>query len=446
MPSPISMSDRIEPPSAPRRVFLTGATGFIGGHVLRLLAARGHAVTCLARGDGARRLREMTLSDVTVVEGEFTRPEVWLPEIEGHDAVVNCVGIIRERPGSRFQAVHADVPIALFEAAARAGVGKIVQVSALGADAGAPEGYFRTKRAADRRLAELGVPYVILRPSIVYGPGDDSMSYFLSLAALPVTPVPGDGRALLQPVHVEDVALGVALAVERDDQAGIAVDLGGAEAMSLDRLLDRLARRLGRRGGARKVHLAWPLVRLAAALTDALGGRGPITRDEMAMLARGSHGDNGPFVERFGFAPMSLTAGLARTPLDAADALYARLRHLRVPLRLLVAAVWLASGLVSAFAAPEAPSLALLAEAGITGALARPVLYGVCLLEVVLGAALAFGYRVRLVGALQLALILVFTAVLTVVSPGLWLEPFGPLTKNLPLIGATLVVMAMEEG
>lgn len=431
--------------TAPRRVFLTGATGFIGGHVLRSLVARGHAVTCLARGTAAERLAAMALPSVRVLTAQFIRPETWLDQVAGHDAVVNCVGVIRERPGARFQTLHAEIPIRLFEAAARAGVRKIVQVSALGAEADAPGAYYQTKYAADRRLAELGVPYVILRPSIVYGPGDHSMSYFLSLAALPVTPVPGDGRSLLQPVHVEDVARAVALAVEREDLARIAVDLGGAETLPFNDLLDRLARRMGKREGARKPHLPWPLVRLAATVTDALGGRGPITRDEMAMLARGSFGENGPFVAHFGFQPLSLDAGLARTPLGEADAVFARLRHLKVPLRLLVAAVWIASGLISAFAVPEAESLAMLAEAGFTGLPSRVALHGVCVLEVLLGGMLAAGYRVQLVGWVQLALILFFTTVLTVTQPELWAHPFGPLTKNLALVGATLVIMAMEE-
>jgi NADH dehydrogenase len=332
------MRESLTPPVTPLRVFLTGATGFIGGHVLRLLVARGHAVTCLARGDGAGRIRPMGLPGVRVVQEEFSRPEAWLHEVGDHDVVVNCVGIIRERPGARFRAIHTEAPIALFEAAARVGVRKIVQVSALGAATDTPGAYYQTKFAADRRLMELKVPYVILRPSIVYGPGDHSMSYFLALAALPITPVPGDGRALLQPVFVEDVALAVALAVERAELAEIAVDLGGADTLSFNELLDRLARRLGKGQGARKLHMPWALVSLMASLTDALGGRGPITRDELSMLARGSHGDNRPFVERFGFAPLSLEAGLARTPLDPADAWHAWLRFLRVSLRLLIGA------------------------------------------------------------------------------------------------------------
>ena len=183
-----------EGPGDPGGVFLTGATGFIGGRLLRALSARGHPVTCLARGEGARRIAAMALPGVRVVEAELTRPATWLDHVAGHAVVVNTAGIIREAPGSSFAAVHTDAPIALFEAAVRAGVRKIVQLSAMGADETATSRFHRSKRAADERLAELDVPSVVLRPSLVYGPGDHSMTFFLSLAALPLTPVPGDGR------------------------------------------------------------------------------------------------------------------------------------------------------------------------------------------------------------------------------------------------------------
>src|SRR5204863_3685040 len=168
--------------------------------------------------------------------------EEWLEQVAGHDAVINTVGIIRESPGSSFQCVHTDAPIALFEAAARAGVRKIVQLSALGAEEGAADRYRSSKGAADARLARLGVPYVVVRPSLIYGSGDQSMTFFLSLAALPVTPVPGDGQYRVQPIHVDDLTRALVASVERDDLAGLTVDVGGAEALTFDALLDGLAR------------------------------------------------------------------------------------------------------------------------------------------------------------------------------------------------------------
>jgi len=308
------------------RVFLTGATGFIGGHAARTLVARGHEVTCLVRpgpagkgaGQGPARVPALSgLAGVRVVEGQWTAPTTWLRHVAGHDAVLNAVGIIRETRGAGFDAVHTAAPVGLFEESARVGVRKIVQVSAMGADEGAASCYHRSKRAADQRLAALGVPFVVLRPSVVYGPGDHSMTFFSRLAALPLTPVPGDGRYLLQPLRVDDLVRALALAIERDSLSGLTLDVGGGQALSFDELLTVLAHRTrprGRERDARLLHVPWGLMRLVAATTDLLGGHGPITGEELGMLRRGSVGDNSPFVEQFGFTPRPFVQGIGEYP------------------------------------------------------------------------------------------------------------------------------------
>lgn len=426
------------------RIFLTGATGFIGGHILRALVERGHRVTCLCRGRAAKEIDAQACPGVTTVEGEFTKPASWLGHVAGHDAVINAVGIIRQTRSSTFEAVHAESPITLFEAAVGAGVRKIVQISALGADASAQSQYHLSKRAADVRLATLGVPFVILRPSFVYGPGDHSMTFFASLAALPVTPVPGDGQCRVQPIHVDDLVRAVVMAVERDDLQNLTVDIGGAAPITFDAMLDVLARRLGKTR-CRKLHVPWGIMRLAATVTDALGGRGPISGEELAMLRQGSYTDNRPFVDHFGFTPVSFEAGIARKLLSQADRWHARLSHLRVPLRLSVAFIWLATGIISAFVSTAA-GFELLRQVGVAGPLASVALYGTSCFEIAIGLATAIGYRIRLMGAIQIVLMLGFMAILTVGMPDLWLHPFGPLTKNIPLLGATLAMMALEDG
>lgn len=267
--------------------------------MLRALLDRGHQLTCLLRPSARLPLDHQRLHPVV---GEWLRPAGWLDAVAGHDAVINCVGIIRERRKASFAAVHTAAPLALFNAAAEAGVGKIVQISALGADAQARSRYHRSKRVADRRLAELGVPYVVLRPSIVYGPGDHSMRLLNRMAGLPLTPIPGAGQYHLQPVHINDLQRAVVAAVERSDRCSLTVDVGGAQALSFAGILQILARQQGK-PGARLLPIPWPLMRLVAAATDLLGA-GPITGEELAMLRRGNTADMAPFVEAFGFVPM----------------------------------------------------------------------------------------------------------------------------------------------
>jgi uncharacterized protein YbjT (DUF2867 family) len=284
----------------PLRVFLAGGTGFIGGHVLRALIADGHHVTCLVRTGSRVPAAHPNLKQI---QGDWTRPEDWLTQVAGHDVVINTVGIIRERRQATFLTVQTTTPIALFNAAASYGVGKIVQISALGADETAVSRFHRSKRSADRHLAQLGVPFVVLRPSFVYGPGDHSMSFFRRLATLPLTPVSGDGQYRIQPLHVDDLTRAIVAAATDPALSDIVVDLGGAEALTFDDLLDRLACSSEARRPARKLHVPWPMMGVVASVTDLLGGRGPITSDELTMLRRGNVSDNCNFIERFGFDP-----------------------------------------------------------------------------------------------------------------------------------------------
>ena len=285
-----------------QRVFVTGATGFIGGHIVRRLLSAGARVTCLVRS--AARVRAVHLpAAVGIVVGAFTETAPWLPRLAGHTAVVNAAGIIRERPGRRFDDVHHRAPAALADTAARLAIARFVHISALGADAGARSAFHRTKRAGDAAVLAVRPDAVVLRPSIVYGPGDHSMRFFAWLASLPLTPLPGGGRDRVQPLHIDDLARAVLIALGGSVPGG-AYDVGGGSALTLRALLQALGRQ-SRRGGC-TVALPLPLVRLAARLTD-LTGHGPITTDELGMLRRGNVADNRAFVRAFGFTP---------TPLD----------------------------------------------------------------------------------------------------------------------------------
>src|SRR5262249_54077545 len=154
---------------------------------------------------------------------------------------------------------------------------------------------------------------------------------------------------------------------------------------------------------------------------------------ELAMLRRGNSADNGPFIKLFGFEPVSFETGMARKPIGEAERWQARLTHLRVSLRLSVAFIWLATGVISATVSHR-EGFDLLARIGITGPLAFLALYGTALLEIALGLATAVRWHVRWMGVIQIVLMLGFMAILTVGMPELWLHPFGPLTKNLPLL------------
>lgn len=431
------------------RILLAGGTGFIGGHILRVLLVAGHDVNVVARRLGP------PLAGVTWVARDYARhhaPEDWAEAVRGVDAVVNAVGIIREAPGQTFEALHAQAPCALFEAAAAAGVRRLIQVSALGCDDAAPEPYFRTKRVTDRRVVALGG--VVLRPSFVWGAGDLSMRFFRQLAALPVVPVVGDGQYRVQPVHVADVARAVLVAVERPLDAGAgrggacdlggAYDLGGAEVLTFDALLDALRRRMGRSAPAPKLHVPLGLMRVVARAGTA-AGRGPITSDELAMLLRGSTCARAPFEADFGFTPRGFTDALALEPGADREATLAEVDAIVPFLRFTVGFIWLATPYVTWFVWPRAQSLSLLDDAGLPVSLAPFAIDLTCVVELLLGLATWAGWRLAWVGGLQFLMVLAFTALLIAGGSSLWGHPFGPLTKNVPLLAAILLLIATRD-
>lgn len=425
-----------------QHVLVTGATGFVGSHVIRHLLAHGHRVTACVRHVAAAR---GLFPEAGAVPCDFTRDlrtEDWLPRLVGIDAVVNAVGIIRELRGQPYAALHTQAPAALFAACEKAGVRRVVQISALGADRGATAPYHTSKRAADDVLADLDLDWVILRPSIVYGPGGKSTEFFLATAAQPVVALVGDGRQRIQPVFVGDLAQAVCAALENGAAVHERVDVVGPHPVTMGELTVRLRRWLGLR--------AAPVIRVPLALTMAAGtvsgwlGSLPLTRETITMLGRDNTGDVARFTALTGVRPRPMEAWLHDNPATTADLWHARLFFLAPLLRAAIGSLWIWLGLVSLFFYPRAGSDGLLARVGVSEALAPFALYGAAMLDVALGVATLANVRIRLVGAVQILLILGYSAFITFGLPNLWLHPFGPVAKNVPLIVATLIMMVLS--
>jgi uncharacterized protein YbjT (DUF2867 family) len=366
----------------------------------------------------------------------------WLPRLRGIDVVVNAAGILRERGTSTFAALHRDAPRALFDACVQSGVRQVVQVSALGADDDATSGYHTSKRDADRHLATLPLASAIVQPSLVYGPGGASARVFEALATWPVLPLPGGGAQRIQPVHVDDLVDAIVALVGRDTRPGTSLAVVGPQALTLAEYLQRLRDALGRRR-ARVIALPMPLVRIAASVA-ALAPGALVDRETLSMLERGSTADVAPLAALLGRMPRPVEAFVA-PPL--ADAIRARaVLAWQLPLlRLSIAAVWIWTGIVSLGLYPVGHSYALLERLGITGSLATISLYGAALLDIALGVATLATRRRRWIWRAQIAIIVGYTVLISVWLPEFWLHPYGPLTKNLPLVVAIWLVATLER-
>ncbi|MFZ0871001.1 MAG: NAD-dependent epimerase/dehydratase family protein [Rhodanobacter sp.] len=427
------------------RVLVTGAYGFIGAHIVAALLAADHKVVCAVRGTRVDS-RFPGIEAVACDMAHDVHAEDWLPRLTGVDAVVNCAGILRERGPDRFTAVHELAPLALFQACEQTGLRRVIQISALGDVA---DGEFvASKHRGDEALAALDLDWLVLRPSLVYSARGSygGSSLLRGLAALPgVLPLPGRGEQKVQPIAAEDVGAAVVAALAQPSCTGETIELVGPDVVTLRDYLLAWRRWLGF-GPALILAVPLMLVRMTAMLGERLGN-GPMGQTMTSMLERGNVGAADASIrlrEGLGLAPRSLQRALNEVPSQVQDRWHARLYFLLPALRVLIALLWLGSGVVGWLTSPasvlaSAPGSALststlLTLARVTGTF-----------DLLLGVLCLLRWRPRLVLTLMLLMLLGYTMVIGAMWPARWLDPFGGLLKNLPLIAALAILLATDE-
>ncbi|MBI3149151.1 MAG: NAD(P)H-binding protein [Betaproteobacteria bacterium] len=274
-------------------ILLTGAGGFIGRNIAVALAAAGYQVKPVSRSHGIDFSRMLAPAD-------------WLPHLEGIDAVINSVGVIGESGSQRFEPLHTLAPAALFRACSQAGIRRVLQISALGADETAFSAYHLSKRAADDCLRSLDLDWFVLRPSLVYGRGGKSAGLFMRLAALPLIPVVGDGRQELQPVHISDVVATVMRSLVSSETRQT-LDIVGSETITFAEWLQMMRKAQGL-PRARVLRIPFPLAMAGVCL-----GRhfNPMLRPEnLRMLQTGHRADVRPLARFLGRMPRTVEPGL----------------------------------------------------------------------------------------------------------------------------------------
>ena len=292
-----------------RRIFVTGATGFVGRSVIHALRAEGYGVRCLVRRGSEGDLRGQEA--IERVEGDVLTRETLARGIAGCDTVIHLVGIIREQATSHatFERVHVQGTINVLEAAAATGVRRYLHMSALGTRTDARARYHRTKWAAEEAVRSSPIPWTIFRPSIIYGPGDEFVNMLAAMVRrYPVTPVIGNGLQRLQPIPVEQVAEGFARAVGLESTAKHIYPVGGPDMVTMRRLLDLIGVAVGR-SRVRKLHVPIGFIRPLARVFHRVPGF-PLTPDQLLMLEEDNVCDPEPFFATFGLTPVPLVAGL----------------------------------------------------------------------------------------------------------------------------------------
>ena len=286
------------------RVLVLGGTGFIGRHAAAALAARGHEV-CIGTRHPRRAARKLprALAGCELREAHLERlasRASWHVLLEGCDAVVNAVGILRSRGAETYERVHHLAPAALAAACAFAGR-RLVHVSALGLHPGARSGFLTSKLAGERAIATSGADYSIVRPSLIDGEGGYGALWFRRVARWPVHPLPADARGRIDALDVGELGEAIALLCEkRNAHEWREAELGGGLPRSIGEHLAAL-RPAALPPAPRIAVPAW-LARLASHVFD-LAHFSPLSFGHIELMRR----DNLP-------NPNRLTALLGRTP------------------------------------------------------------------------------------------------------------------------------------
>jgi uncharacterized protein YbjT (DUF2867 family) len=429
------------------RVLVTGAYGLIGSAILAARHHAGHEVVGAGRSIAVARRRFPYAQWVIADFHRLTAAEAWQPLLADIEAVVNCVGAFQTSARDDLQRIHVTAPLALFAACARAGVRRVIHVSALGAGGDGPTEFATTKGESDARLAASGLDWLILRPGVVLSPGVYGASAMLrGLAGLPWRTPLVAAESAVQIVSVDDVAETVVWALGSGAEGRAIYDLVHPDWHTLRHIVAEQRRWLG--FPPQPVwNLPRPLARLTAAVADGLahlGWRSPARSTAFAQLASQPTGDPAAWITATGIRPKSLAEIFAAHPSTVQDRWFARLYALKPAAIACLSAFFIVTGLIS-LGPGWSEGMALLAPARLSDRTAAAVIIGGSLLDIALGLGLLVRRTARITVLAMLAVTVPYLVIATALDPHLWTDPLGRLTKTIPVMLLMLFTLAVLD-
>jgi uncharacterized protein YbjT (DUF2867 family) len=264
-------------------ILVIGGTGFVGPRIVHRLRAGKHPVRCLVRDPDSGR--DLAAWGCELAKGDVTDRDSLRRAVEGCEVVVHLVAIIQGKR-EEFERVMVQGLENALAAAKEAGVRRFVLMSALGTSEETKDlsPYFNAKWRMEQAVKGSGLEHVIFRPSFVFGKGGGALRTFGRVVRLsPVIPVFGRGDQRIQPIWIENVAEYFAQAIDRPDAANRTFEIGGPEIVTYEVLYERIKRVLGKR--RLRLHVPFRVMRVNAAILEALPGPSPLTRDQLKMIA-----------------------------------------------------------------------------------------------------------------------------------------------------------------
>lgn len=292
-----------------REVTVFGAAGFVGRNVVRQLAEQGIRVRAACRDpEAAAFLKTMgAVGQISTPQANLRFPASIEAAVAGADAVINLAGVLYQSGAQSFDAVHVKGAAAIADAAAKAGVKRLIQMSALGADANSSAKYSQSKAAGEVAVETAFPGATILRPSVIFGAEDNFFNLFASLTRFtPALPLIGGGQTKFQPVYVGDVATAVARILEDPNTVGQTFELGGPRQMSFEEVLRYIVEQTGRK----RLFFPWPfaLTKIDAFFLQ-LMPKPLLTMDQVELLKSDNVVD--------GEAPGLDSLGITPTPVES---------------------------------------------------------------------------------------------------------------------------------
>ncbi|VAX27396.1 hypothetical protein MNBD_NITROSPIRAE02-34 [hydrothermal vent metagenome] len=305
-------------------IFIAGATGFVGRHLIRSLSSGEFRVRCLVRSEERGKLCSSLGFETS--KGDITDRESLKGTLEGIRIVTHLVGIIKEQGESTFDKVHIEGTRNLVDEAKSSNVEHFFFQSALGADLRSPFKYLKTKAEAEEIVKDSGIPYTIFRPSLIIGPGDGFTKSIKELLKLgPVVPVPGDGKARFQPIFIDDWVSCFLKIIDSQNFKNQVLEFGGPEHLSYNEILKIIMKEMGINKPI--VHIpptitkaGLPFMQAFRSLGRTFGMKMPdVSAEQIDLLQLDNITVTESVEQLFGFRPMGFEEAIKKALMDQPD-------------------------------------------------------------------------------------------------------------------------------
>ena len=305
-----------DPGATMTTVLVTGASGFVGSHVIPALLESGHRVVALVRSDAADarvlgRLPSERRAAVELRRGDVTAPASLPAALAGIDAVVHLVALASDRDGgASLRLVNAEGTRNVVAAMGAAGVRRLIHQGALGVSDDPRLHYASSKARAEAIVAASDLDWTILKPSLLYGPRDGFFNILAGLVRMSplVVPVPGSGTSRFQPLAIEDLARAVVRSIEDPATIRQTYPLGGPRTWTYREIMAEVLRGMGSRRAI--LPLPVPLISLVARLAESLRIPFPVATDQLRQLGLDNVGPLTAVRDAFGFEPLDMAGRL----------------------------------------------------------------------------------------------------------------------------------------